>query len=175
MTLDAERRAIEATLDEYRARLDSIADEQFDATPPAGGWSYAEVYSHIMQATLGSTIALEKCTTSACLPTTKGRNLIGRLVFTLNTIPIRFKMTPMMAQKNPPKKINKEEARNLIVKCRKRINDVFGLIHDFSPHKRIKHPRFGMLNARHWFKFILIHLNHHIKQLNRIEKNLRSA
>ena len=175
MTLEAERRAIEATLDEYRTRLDAVADEQFDATPASGGWSYAEVYSHIMQATLGSTLALEKCTTSACIPSTKGRNLMGMAVFTLNTIPIRIKMPPMMAQKNPPQKINKEDARNLIVKCRKRINDVFALIHDSSPHKRIKHPRFGMLNARQWFKFILIHLKHHIKQLNRIEKNLRAA
>ncbi len=175
MTLEAERRAIEATLDDYRSRLDAITDEQFDVTPATGGWSYAEVYSHIMQATLGSTIALEKCTSSACLPTTKGRNLVGRLVFTINSIPIRIKMTPMMAQKNPPKKINKEEARNLMVKCRKRINEVFTLIHDSNPHKRIKHPRFGLLNARQWFKFILIHLNHHVKQLNRIEKNLRAA
>jgi hypothetical protein len=175
MTLEAERRAIEATLDEYRARLDAITDEQFDATPASGGWSYAEVYSHIMQATLGSTIALEKCTSSACLPTTKGRNLLGMVVFTLNDIPVRIKMPAMMAQKNPPHKISKEDARNLIVKCRKRTNDVFILIHDSSPHKRIKHPRFGLLNARQWFKFILIHLNHHIKQLNRVEKNLRRA
>jgi hypothetical protein len=175
MTLEAERRAIEAVLDEYRARLDVITDGQFDVTPANGGWSYAEVYSHIMQATLGSTLALEKCTSSACLPTTKGRNLVGRLVFTINSIPVRIKMPPMMAQKNPPKKISKEEARNLIVKCRKRINEVFALIHDSSPHKRIKHPRFGMLNARQWFKFILIHLNHHVKQLNRVEKNLHAA
>ena len=68
-----------------------------------------------MQATLGSTIALEKCTSSACLPTTKGRNLLGMVVFTLNDIPVRIKMPAMMAQKNPPHKISKEDARNLIV------------------------------------------------------------
>jgi hypothetical protein len=28
----------------------------------------------------------------------------------------------------------------------------------------------GNLNAGQWLKFILVHTNHHIKQLNRIDK-----
>ncbi|MGZ3822638.1 MAG: DinB family protein [Mucilaginibacter sp.] len=174
MTIEAERKAIEAALDIYRSRLDTIPDGQFGVTPPGGGWSYAEVYSHIMQADLSSSIALEKCTLSSCKPTAKGRSLIGLFVLTFQRFPpFKVKVPKAVAAIIPAKKISKEEAKNLIVKCRKRVNDVAGLIHDSSVHCRYKHARLGMLNARQWFKFILIHSNHHLKQLNRIEKKFR--
>jgi hypothetical protein len=173
MTIEAQRRAIDTALDVYRSRLDTIPDEQFDLTPPDGSWSYAEVYSHILQATLGSGMALEKCTLSICTPTSKGLNLVGFYVLTFNRFPpVKVKVPEVVTARNPVRKISKEEARNLIVKCRKRISEVAPLIHDSSANKRIKHPRLGMLNAAQWFKFILIHLDHHIKQLDRVEKKL---
>lgn len=171
MTIEQQRKAIDAVLDTYRARLDSIADDQFDVTPPDGGWSYAEVYSHILQANLGSSIAAEKCTLSNCKPTSKGRSLIGFYVLTFNCFPPFPVKTPKtIAIANPVKKISKEDARNLLIKCRRRVNDVAALIPKASPYCRIKHPRFGMLNARQWFRFILIHSEHHLKQLDRIDK-----
>lgn len=176
MTIEAERKAIEAALDVYRHRLDTIPDEQFDVTPPGGGWSYAEVYSHIMQADLNSSIALEKCTLSSWRPTSKGRTLVGLFVLTFNRFPpFKVKVPKSVAAIIPAKKISKEEARNLIIKCRKRVNDVSKLIHNALPNRRYKHARLGMLNARQWFKFILIHSNHHIKQLNRVEKKFRAG
>lgn len=87
MTIEAERRAIGEALDTYRNRLDTIPDDLFDVTPPGGGWSYAEVYSHILQADLSSTIAVEKCTLSTCIPTSKGRTLIGLFVLTAGRFP----------------------------------------------------------------------------------------
>ena len=170
MTIEAERRAIEAVLDEYRNRLDAISDEEFELSPPGGGWSRAEVYSHIMQATIGSSIALEKCTNGTCVPTAKGRNLIGLFVFTFGVFPGRVKVPPAILERSPVKKISIEDARNLIIKSRKRIDTVAKLLFDSKPQNRIGHPRLGMLNARQWFKFILIHLKHHIRQLDRIEK-----
>ncbi|HVV55434.1 MAG TPA: DinB family protein [Mucilaginibacter sp.] len=173
MTIEAERRAIEATLDVYRSRLDIIPDELFDVTPAGGGWSYAEVYSHIMQANLGSSIAAQKCTLSSCKPMSKGRSLVGLYVLTFNRFPpFPVKAPKAVAAANPVKKISKEDARNLLIKCRRRVNDVAVLIPEASLHCRIKHPRLGMLNARQWFRFILIHSEHHIGQLKRIEKNL---
>ena len=59
MNIPKEQKAIDAALDDYRAKLDAIPEELFTETPPGGGWSYAEVYSHILKATLGSSIVLE--------------------------------------------------------------------------------------------------------------------
>lgn len=174
--MTTEARAIEAILDDYRGRIDTIPDHQFEMTPPGGGWSYAEVYSHILQANISSALAIEKCSMNTCMPTTKGRSIIGLFVLTFNRFPpVRVKVPGEIAAKNPAKKISKEEARNLLIRCRKKINDVIGLVHDSSPHRRVKHPRMGMLNAGQWLKFILIHSKHHIKQLDRIEKEFDTA
>jgi hypothetical protein len=176
MSIGSERKEIEAVFDIYRDRLDTIPDDLFNVTPPGGGWSYAEVYSHILQADLGSTIALEKCTLSNCRPTSKGRSLIGVFVLTFGRFPpVRLKVPEAIAAVIPAKNISKEEARNLLIKCRRRINDITPLIHDSLPHCRIRHVRLGMLNARQWFQFILIHSKHHLKQLDWIKKKFQAV
>jgi hypothetical protein len=176
MTIEQERKAIDEVLDIYRSRLDTIPDTAFDETPPGGGWSYAEVYSHIMQADLSSSIAAEKCTTSTCKPTSKGRSVIGFFVLTFGRFPpFPVKVPKTVAAIIPAKKISKEDARNLLIKCRRRVNEVAALVNDASPYNRIKHARLGMLNAKQWFKFILIHSKHHLKQLDRIEKKFSTS
>ena len=176
MTVEQERKAIDEVLDIYRSRLDIIPDDQFDITPQGDGWSYAEVYSHILQATLSSTIAAEKCTLSTCKPTSKGRSAVGFFVLTFNSFPpVRLKEPKEVAASIPAKKISKEDARNLLIKCRKRVDSVASLIHGSSPHCKIPHLRLGMLNAPQWFKFILIHAKHHLKQLDRVEKKFQQA
>ena len=174
MNIGETRKKIEEVLDIYRKRLDNIPDDLFMVTPPDGGWSYSEVYSHILQANLGSTIAIEKCTMNNCVATNKGRTFIGLMVLSFGRFPPFSVKTPKeIAEKIPVRNITKEEARNLIIKCRKRLEDTVPLIHGSSKHKRIRHPRMGMLNAKQWLKFILIHSEHHLKQLDRVEKKLQ--
>ncbi len=171
MTIPKTRKAIEAAFDIYRSRLDTIPDELFTETPPGGGWSYAEVYSHILQADLGSTIAMERCINGTCNPTTEGPNLLGRLVLFFHRFPpVKIKVPEKTAAKMPATKISKEDAKNLLIKCRKRVAEVAPLAVNALPYNRYKHPRLGNLNAGNWLKFILIHTTHHLKQLDRINK-----
>ncbi len=175
MNLAEERHTIDALLDDYRAKLDTIPDELFTETPPDGGWSYAEVYSHILKATLSSSIALERCAHGNCEPTKEGLNIRGWfMMLTGGFPPIRVTMPRELAEKMPAEKISKEDARNLLIKCRKRVDDTSPLVKGSSKIPRIRHPRLGMLNARQWFKFIRIHLSHHLKQLIRIEKKFQN-
>ena len=173
MNIARERKSINAALDSYRAQLDTIPDDRFTETPPGGGWSYAEVYSHILNASLGSSIALERCTHNNCAPSAKGMTLFGRFLMVTGIFP-KVKVPQTVADKIPSKKISKEDAKNLIVKCRKRMEATSPLIADSSPDAKHQHPRLGMLNASQWFKFIRIHLNHHLKQLARIAKKFQN-
>lgn len=174
MNLVKERFAIDAALDNYRAQLDVIPDDLFQTTPPGGGWSFAEVYSHILSATLGSSIALEKCASGTCPPTDDGPTFLGRLMmFTGSFPPVKVKVPAAVAAKMPVNKLSKEEVKNLLIKCRKRIDDTVSLVKDASPDSRYKHPRLGMLNAKQWLKFIRIHLQHHLKQLWRIKNKFK--
>jgi hypothetical protein len=170
MNLATEYKAINAALDAYRQQLDEIPDEDFGQTPSIGGWSYAEVYSHIMQASLGSSVAAEKCCRKTGITTTKGLNWKGHLVFMLGQFPPGKRQAPA-AVTALTKNITKEEARNLIIKVRKRVDEMFPLIHQAPGSCKISHPGLGMLNAAQWTKFIRMHLQHHIKQLSRIKKS----
>ena len=174
MSILKERKNINAILDNYRNHLDTIPDELFDATPPAGGWSYAEVYSHIMQSTLASTIAMERCTHGTAKPTNKKLNFWGWFVMLAGRFPpVKLKVPPKVEAKLPTLKISKEEARNFIIKCRKRMDEMIPLTDTEVAIRRVKHPRLGMLSAAQWYKFIRIHLAHHLKQLDRIKKRFR--
>ena len=174
MNLLKERKAIEGALDSYRARLDTIADELFTTTPQEGSWSFAEVYSHILQATLGSCIALERCANNNCKPTNNRLTFLGRLMmFTGRFPPVRVKVPAAVAAKIPALKIEKEEAKNLLIKCRKRMDEAMPYIKDSTKNSRHKHPRLGMLDGKQWFKFIRIHAQHHLNQLRRIKKKFQ--
>ncbi|HMG08337.1 MAG TPA: DinB family protein [Mucilaginibacter sp.] len=168
MSIAKEHRAIETALDNYRERLDTISDELFTETPSGGGWSSAEAYSHVMKATLSSLIAMERCAHSNCPPTTQGLSMQGRFVLLFGCFPpVKIKSPDGMTAE----KISKEDARNLIIKCRKRIEVTMPLIANAPADVRYKHPRLGMLNARQWFRFTRIHLQHHLKQLEQIKRN----
>jgi hypothetical protein len=170
MKTSAQKKAIDDALNDYRDELDVIPDELFAETPPGGGWSFAEVYSHILQSTLGSTIAAERCINGTCEPTKKGLTLVGRMLLLFKRFPIRIKTPATEAAKMKVAKITKEEAKNLLMKCHRRVNEIAPRIKDAAPRSRYKHSRFGMLNAGQWFSFMLIHLQHHLKQLNRIKR-----
>jgi hypothetical protein len=172
MKISATRYAIDEILDTYRNTLDTIADEEFDLTPPDGGWSYAEIYSHILQATIGSTIAAERCANGTCEPTKEGLTWTGRLALTFGYLP-KVTTPPAESAKIVVKKITKEDARNLLIKCRGRIDTIAPRLKDAPPAMRYKHSRLGMLNAQQWFKFTLIHLRHHLKQIERLKNKFK--
>jgi len=173
VNISKEHHRINAILDNYRAQVDTIPDDEFDVTPAKGGWSYAEVYSHIMQATMAASIALERCTHTTSKPSPKnGLNFLGRYVMLTGLFPPVKTTAPKSVEgRMTATKISKEEAKNLIVKCRKRMDDMAALIADTPSIRRMQHPRLGTLNAVQWLKFIRIHLQHHLKQLKRIDKN----
>jgi hypothetical protein len=172
MSIAADEKTIENTLLVYRQKLDEIPDDLFNTTPPGGGWSYAEVYSHIMQASIGSLVAVEKCSNGTGKTHTKRLSWLARLILFTGFFPgLRFKAPASIA--GMVADISKEDARNLIIKVKKRLDEVVPDVDAASPYCKIKHPRFGMLNATQWLRFIGIHLKHHIRQLKRIDKKFR--
>ncbi|HEY0896023.1 MAG TPA: hypothetical protein VGE15_05685, partial [Sphingobacteriaceae bacterium] len=71
-------------------------------------------------------------------------------------------------------KISREEARNMIVKFRHRLDEISPNIRKAPGNCKVKHPRLGLLDALQWFKFIKIHSEHHIKQVKRIRKEFNA-
>lgn len=168
--LAAQSLDIETALDAYRDQLMLIPGELFEIAPPHGGWSYAQAYAYILHQTLASIAALEQCVDSTCKPADKKPAFWGSLLLSLSAIIpfIKNNLITFNAEISADK-ITKEEAGHLIIKCRRRIEAVAPLIRDANKDCRMQHSRLGMLSAEQWFKFIGIHLQQHLKELQRIK------
>jgi hypothetical protein len=154
--------------DAYRLQLKSIPDLQFQQTPASGGWSYSEVYSHIWDASLLSLEPVKSCI--------KGQGkkeptkLIPRLILFFGSLPPgKFKVPKRIESR--VKKITKIEAEQLMDQFLMELEIDYSQISMASPEIKNQHPRLGYFNAAQWLRFIEIHLKHHYKQLQRIEKS----
>lgn len=169
MSIASDKKGLEESLAIYRKKLDEIPAEQFNQTPPGGGWSYGELYCHILQADLGSFVAIEKCINGSGEINNKRLSLRAWLIFLTGRFPpVKIKAPKKIAAMVT--NMDKEEVRNNLIKVKKRIDQLVGAIGKSSSFIKIKHPRLGLLNARQWLRFINIHTRHHLKQLEWIEK-----
>lgn len=172
MSIASDKESLENALLAYRRKLDEIPDELFNKIPPGGGWSYGEVYSHILQANLGSFTAIEKCINGSGQIDNKPLNWFARLIFLIGRFP-PFKIKAPKNMAALVANIDKEEARNLLVRLKKRSDQLVSAINKSSSFSKVKHPRLGLLNARQWFRFINIHTKHHLRQLERIDEQFK--
>lgn len=156
----------------YKAKLISLNEEEFMLTPPIGGWSYSEVYAHIFDSSILSLLAMQKCM--------NGEGEIAKTHFGAKAI-LFFGMLPPGKRYKVPKrlvdrakKINIAAAQQFIVDFELQLAKISEQIDKVSSSNKIAHPRLGFLNAKQWLRFIEVHLNHHLKQLRRIEKSFPS-
>ncbi len=167
MSLASKQTSLLNSIAEYEKLLGTLTEEDFLCSPADGVWSYSEVYSHIFQANLGSSIALEKCINGTAIESYKSDHwLAWSILFFGRFPPGKIKAPKRIAAM--VKKISREEAGNLIVKFKKRVSELYPQIKKASPAQKIQHPRLGLLNSTQWFRFIEIHTRHHQKQLQRI-------
>ncbi|MDN3584660.1 DinB family protein [Mucilaginibacter flavus] len=176
MKLVLERTTINKALSDYNERLAQIPDNRFKVTPSSGGWSYAEVYAHILKTSIGITEAINQCVKKQLPASKKGLSIIGMLMLGFERFPpFKVKQPKEIGGRFIVDKISKLEAFTLLDKLKTNLNDLAEKVVAADPQYRFKHPRMGMLNAQQWYKFIRIHMLHHLKQLDRIDKDFSSV
>ena len=160
---------IQRIVEQYRDQLIAIDDAHWLATPPIGGWSCSEVYFHIFDA---SVLSLVQLTGSA-----EGSGKIKPTAFVVKLILFLGAFPPGKKFKAPKnlverlKRVSKEEASDMMDTFLSQSELAFATLKNADPAIKTPHPKMGYLNAQHWLRFIGIHLNHHLKQLKRIEKS----
>ncbi|PWS28136.1 hypothetical protein DHW03_11325 [Pedobacter yonginense] len=157
----------------YKAKLAAYSDDVFQTTPPIDGWSYSEVYAHIFDSSLLSLLAMENCINGK--GEDKPTHFAVKLILFFGSLPPakKYKVPKRLADR--VKKISKTDALDFILEFEKALEVAYPLISNAKPNSKTKHPRLGYLNAKQWFRFIEIHLKHHLKQLVRIEKSFQQS
>ena len=162
--------SITKIVESYKAKLANQSEEEFTLTPPIGGWSYSEVYSHIFDASLISLMALNNCIKGE--GENKPTHFAVKIILFFGSFPPNKKYKVPTRLMERVKKINLIAAQQLIIDFEIQMAKTLPQIAHTNVKIKTKHPRLGYLNAKQWFKFIEIHLHHHLKQLNRIENSL---
>ena len=160
--------SIQTTTDAYRKRLGAVTPAKFHLSPADGGWSYAEVYAHIFDLSILSLEAIERCLTGEAK---QGKTpFITRAILFFGAFPPAMKFKVPKQFESRVRKISSAEAAALIAEFERKLQPYAEKLKTAVPERKIAHPRLGYLNALQWLRFIEIHLKHHLKQLNRIDK-----
>lgn len=171
MSVKFDKNKVLKSLKFYNEFLKTVNDETFLKSPTQGGWSFAEVYAHILSANFLSVVAIEKCLNkTADIKTRKPDWRVRLILFFGRFPPVKYKVPPVLEASI--KKISKEEASNDLIRLIKKIEDIDKGFAKFNADYKVKHPRLGYLDAKSWLRFIYVHSKHHQKQLKRIERML---
>lgn len=153
----------------YTMRLDQISDQDFQTTPPIGGWSYSEVYSHIFDASLLSLQAMENCMNGK--GEKKPTAFLVKLILWYGGFPPQQKYKVPKVLEARVRKISTAEARLMINDFLQQLQVLYPSLATSDQQLKRPHPRLGYLNTSGWLRFIEIHLKHHLQQIKRIEKS----
>ena len=155
----------------YKAKLATMAEDEFTVTPPSGGWSFSEVYAHIFDASLLSLMALHNAAKGEGEKRTT--NFMVKLILLFGALPPGKRYEAPSQLMGRVKKINIMAANQFITDFELQLAKIFPHLKNADPNVKVKHPLMGYLNAKQWLRFIEIHLKHHLKQINRIEKSFQ--
>lgn len=170
MTNQAVYNALKELTTAYQDKLSEISEKQFQLTPPIGGWSYSEVYSHIFDLSILTLGEVQKCINAEGEKDKPTAFLVKLLLFFGSLPPaIKYKVPKKLASR--VHKITKAEAQEMINQFLAETDHVYPGVEKADLNLKTRHPRMGYFNAKQWFRFSEIHLKHHYKQLMRIEKS----
>lgn len=167
MSVKSDKSKILESLKFYSAFLKTVNEDTFVQTPEQGGWSFAEVYAHILSANFLSLVAIEKCLNRTAEIKTKKPDWRVRLILFFARFPPGNYKVPAVLEASV-KKISKEEAANELIRLIKKVEEIDKGFAKFNPDYKVKHPRLGYLDAKSWLRFIYIHSKHHQKQVKKI-------
>ncbi len=160
-------------LREWEAALEGYSMEQLLRQPQEGGWSMGQVYTHLVDGTLRYHLRqVEDCLESG---EGKGRRKTfkGFMVFRI------VKGFPPAKIKVPPSKtytpVQPESKEAILAGMRELEDKMKVLLPRFEQDKggKTAHPALGYLNAKEWYKLILWHFKHHMRQKERLDAQLK--
>lgn len=171
MSLARNKAPLLKSLDFYFQFLKDVNANDFEKIPSNGAWSLGQVYSHIIGVNIMSHIALEKCLIKTAELKTRKPHWKVRLILFLGRFP-PGKIKAPTAVATEVKSFTKEEASNQLIRLIKKVNEYDYNSKTLDKNYKVKHPRLGYLDAESWFRFMLMHTNHHIKQVKNTYKDL---
>lgn len=149
--------------------LKNYSLDDLQRRPSAGEWSLGQVYQHIIDDTKFFIEQVEACLT-ANDNSDKEMHEDAKRIFANNSF-------PAMKLANPNNDINMPQPENKLVLAQQLAairNEVtsFNIPDLETCNSKAKHPGLGYFTALEWLQFAGMHMRHHLRQKERIDKVL---
>jgi hypothetical protein len=157
----------------WESELEKYSDEQFAVKPSPESWSIGQVYEHLVMGGLNyHSKQIEQCMLSDENQCAR-KTFSGTLIFLLHAFPpIRIKVPPSPTY-TPKQPENKERIKAGLRLLKKKLQDLSGDM-DHAVHSgKTKHRALGYLDAQEWYRLIVMHFRHHMRQKKRIDLFLK--
>jgi hypothetical protein len=157
-------------IEQYHNSLQNYKVEDFEKNFEEGSWSMAQLYNHLFSSSnhwinskITNCIHQERGVPNAEL-TPEGSFILGRGYISHTK---KVKIPDGLPQPEPlPKAFFEKELENYSAYLQELVEKIENQI---EPSFGTKHPFFGMLTAKNWLTFDLIHWKHHLRQQKEIE------
>jgi hypothetical protein len=157
----------------WESELEKYSDEQFAMKPSAESWSIGQVYEHLVMGALNYHIKqIEQCLINDENQREK-KTFLGKLIFLLHAFPpVRIKVPPSPTY-TPKQPENKERIKAGLRLLKKKLQDLSGEMEHAVHSGKTKHRALGYLDAKEWYRLIVMHFRHHMRQKKRIDLFLK--
>ncbi|TAM57556.1 DinB family protein [bacterium] len=146
------------------ASLDSLSEEQLNKSPGGGGWSIAQIVSHVCDTEKGIVETLLNA-----LPGTGGKveeRDVAPLIETFES--------SQVGTASPPGSLSKAQLIRLLEESRfKYLQYIFNKTHEtVLTEKSMDHPLFGKISLKNLVDFIWLHEQYHVDQIEKAKPRI---
>lgn len=162
---------IKESVERYLEKLSAIDSAKWIAKPANEGWSFAQMYDHLISAHYGMFARMIKgCASQAYGQEGGEMNGDGEKIFAYNSLPPIDIKVPQGFNAKQPEGIDLAAAKDQLEKLLSELDAVRILVEGATKTYKIKHPIIGLLNAQQWYNMCDMHWRHHFRQLQKLEK-----
>lgn len=168
----------EEITDHYIQELNEFTMEQLRRQPSESEWSLGQMYVHLINSALYMQLRnADDCMTGneAAVISTEGKTETGESIFNQGSLPPIRIQVPASPQYTPGQPDSKEQLVQGLQAVLRRMNEIGPMLEQESLQHTVAHPRFGMLNAKEWFRLVEMHYRHHLRQKDRLKYELASS
>ncbi|SFL99088.1 DinB superfamily protein [Paenibacillus sp. 1_12] len=161
----------------YIQELNDFTMEQLRHQSSESEWSLGQMYLHLINSALYMQLRnVDDCMTPGeeAVSSPEGKTEAGNAVFEQGSLPSMRIQVPPSPQYTPGQPESQEQLIQGLNKVLSRMKEIEPLLEKESLQQTVPHPRFGGLNAKEWFMLVEMHYRHHLRQKDRLKKELAS-
>ena len=155
----------ESIIKKWETALDNHTIEELQKKENQDSWSVGQVYIHL----INSALEFHFKQIDICLQTNENqnqkKNFKGFLAYRLlnGFPPIKIKVPPSDAY-TPKQPVSITEIKEGLKAVKQKMSKTIPLLNQSTKKGKTAHPGFNYLNAEEWYKLIVMHYKHHLRQ-----------